>query len=346
MAPFTRLFVLALTIAPLAAQKVGADAPELVWKATHNFGDIPAKTLSELRGSVVLLEFISTQQASAREEVNKLTKLFKERAELGLVVISVTSETEDAVAKWVKRYDVKRPVAAGFSAEYDVHGVPDAFLIDKDGKLLWHGHPSVLDRAVLDGALLDAKPAIALPGMEEAADLRRSKDFGATYRKTKALLEAGTLSDRATAQAKDWMQQYEKFVVDALATADKAVADKNLYAQWLALQPAADYYQGVPSAEIAKARFDVLMADAKNKKEIEAGRKFAVGKEKEVVFDYDGAYAAFKEIAAAFPNTKLGKESAALMKAYEKDGKLGYDHTCGYCKAGGAACPQHRKKKK
>ena len=88
------------------------------------------------------------------------------------------------------------------------------------------------------------------------------------------------------------------------------------------------------------------MADPKNKKDIEAGKKYTVGKEKEAAFDYDGAYAVWRELDAAFPTTKQGKDAVNLMKAYEKDGKLGYDNTCGYCKAGGVACPQHRKKKK
>jgi hypothetical protein len=51
---------LALGVAPLSAQKAGQDAPEIVWDRTWLFGDIPAKKLSDLRGSVVLLEFWGT----------------------------------------------------------------------------------------------------------------------------------------------------------------------------------------------------------------------------------------------------------------------------------------------
>lgn len=340
------LLVLAFAASPLLAQKIGEEAPELTWTATHNFGDIPAKKLSELRGSVVLLEFVSVRQATAREELGKLTKLFTELAEQGLVVVTVTSEPAEDVAKWVKRTEIKRPVAVGFNKDYDVNGVPDAFLIDKDGKLLWHGHPSGLERPRLDLALRDARPAIVLPGLEDAQAMRRSKDFGATWRKAKELLDGGGLSDGAKAQAKDWMQQYEQFVQTSLAAADKAVAANDPYGQWVALQPVADWYQGVPGADAGKKRFDALMADPKNKREIEAGKKFAAAKEKEAACDFDGAYAIFREVSTTFGTTKVGKEAASLVKAYEKDGKLGYDNTCGYCKAGGVACPQHRKKKK
>ena len=57
----TRSSLLAfLLAAPLAAQAVGAEAPDIVWQHTFGFGDIPAKKLSELRGSAVLLEFWGT----------------------------------------------------------------------------------------------------------------------------------------------------------------------------------------------------------------------------------------------------------------------------------------------
>lgn len=342
----TPLFVLAGLCAQLPAQAIGSEVPDLVWTATHNFGDIPSKRLSELRGSVVLLEFVSVRQAAAREEVGKLTTLHRDRIELGLVVVSVTSEPADQVANWVKRYDVQRPVAVGFDKGYDVRAVPDAFLVDKDGKLLWHGHPGALDRTLLDNALAGARPAIALPGLEDAQTLRRSRAFGATWRKAKELLAAGGLSERAAAQARDWMQQYEQFVQQALAAAEAAVAAKDAYGQWAALQPVADFYDGVPGADAAKQQLAALLADARNKREIEAGKKMAAAKAKADAFDFDGAYAIFKELSTTLGNTRAGRDAAATMKAYEKDGKLGYDHTCGYCQAGGAACPQHRKKKK
>lgn len=55
------LYGLGLLAAPLAAQKAGDIAPDITWDATYVFGDIQAKKLSDLRGSVVLLEFWGTR---------------------------------------------------------------------------------------------------------------------------------------------------------------------------------------------------------------------------------------------------------------------------------------------
>ena len=343
---FVLASVFASLLAPLHAQKPGAEAPELVWSKTFQFGEIADKKLSDLRGSVVLLEFISTRQQAAAPEVAKLTALHAELAEKGLVVITVSSESADAVEKWIKKYEVKRPVAIGFNRAYDLNGVPDSMLIGIDGKVLWHGHPSTFERTTIDQALTGAKPAIVLPGLEDVQTMRRSKDFGAAYRKAKQLLDAGGLSDGAKAQATDWMQGYERAVTEALAAADKAEAAKDVFAMFEALQPAADWHQGVPGADVAKQRFDKLMADGKNKREVDAGRRMATARHKESTQEFDAAYAIFKELSQQFGQTKAGKEAAVLMKAYEKDGKLGFDPTCSYCKANGVACATHKKKKK
>jgi peroxiredoxin len=340
------LGLLASLLAPLPAQKVGADAPELEWTKTWNFGDIADKKLSELRGSVVLLEFISVRQKATTPEVSKLSALHAELADKGLVVITVTSEAIESLEKWIKTHEVKRPVACGFNKAFELDGVPDSILVGVDGKVVWRGHPSVLDRAQLDKALTGAKPAIVMPGLESVHTMRRSKDFGAAYRTAKQLLDAGGLSDAAKAQATDWMQSYEAFVTAGTTAADQAEAQKDLHGIWAALQPVADFYQGVPGADAAKARLDKLMADGKNKREVEAGKKMAIVRSKETTFEYDAAYAILKELAQQFAPTKAGKEAVVMVKAYEKDGKLGFDATCGYCKAGGAACPTHRKKKK
>ncbi|HEU4420802.1 MAG TPA: hypothetical protein VFT55_17825, partial [Planctomycetota bacterium] len=148
------------------------------------------------------------------------------------------------------------------------------------------------------------------------------------------------------AQAEDWMQSIELFVARSIAEADKADVAKDVYGVWAALEPVALFYQGAPGAEPAKVRYDALMADAKNKKEIDAGKKLAEGKEKETRFDFDGAHAVFKEAERLFGSTKAGKAAGLAWKQIEKDNKLGYQHTCGYCKAGGCACPTHSKLKK
>ena len=262
------------------------------------------------------------------------------------MVVGVTSDDAAEVEPYLKKNDVKFPIAIAGAEDYGVRGIPDALLIDKDGKILWRGHPARLDNKTIEQALVGARPAIVMPGLEEVQVMRRAKDFGAAYRLAKAALDGGKLGEAAVAQATRWLREYEQQVTAAVATADSAETGKDVYAQWAALQPIADWYQGVPGADLVKQRLDKLMADGKNKREVEAGKKMAVVTTKDAAREYDAAYAICKELAMQFGQTKCGKEAAALMKAYEKDGKLGFDARCSYCQANGVACATHRKKKK
>ena len=56
----TLTLTLSLTLAPLGAQEVGSEAPEMQFAKTFGFDGMTQTSLSQLRGSVVLLEFWGT----------------------------------------------------------------------------------------------------------------------------------------------------------------------------------------------------------------------------------------------------------------------------------------------
>lgn len=329
----------------LAAQKVGTEAPDIAWERTFGFGDVANQRLSDLKGSVIVLAFWTNYSNTCAQDVPRLNKLFLERGEEGLVVIGVTGDDPERVPPWVKKHNVQYPCATSRSKDYTIEGIPEAIVIDKDFKIAWRGHPAAVEDAGFARLLVDARPAIVLPGLELVQALRKGGDFGGAWKKGKELLDGGTLSDRAQAQARGWLAAMETFVAESIAAADKAEAAGDLHALWASLDPLARY-AGVPGADGAKPRLDKLLADPKNKKEIEAGKKVAEAKVKEAALDFDGAYDLYKAAANSFGNTKAGKAAAAAMKEIEKAGKLGYVATCPYCKAAGAACPTHKKKKR
>ena len=265
---------------------------------------------------------------------------------MGLVVVGVSGEEESEVEPFVTKHKVQYPIGIGETEDYDVNGIPHAFLIDKDGKIVWRGHPASLDKALVDKTLVGAKALVPATGLEEVVVLRKANDHGGAWRKAGELLAAGKMSERAQAMAKEWVAAAEKFVVDSLAEATQAEAAKDVYVQWAKLDPIANGYQGVPGAEPGKARFDKLMAEPRNKKEIDAGKQFAAAKALEAAFEFDKAYDLFKDASNRLGTTKAGRAATAAYRALEKDGKLGYTPGCSYCKAAGAACPTHKKKKR
>lgn len=278
-------------------------------------------------------------------QVPHLNALFERKKELGLVVVGVTGDAMDEVKTFVEQHRVGYPIGIGGHGGYEVRGIPHAFLIGIDGKILWRGHPGTLEDAQIDAALVGARPAVVAAGLEPVHALRRQGDHGAARRQANELLAGGTLSERAQTQARTWVQEIEQTVADALAVAEQALHEEDAYTAWLRLGAVAKGYDGVPGVEDAKARFEAIQKDGKHKREIAAGIALAEARALEAARDFDGAHKALKAVASAWSSTKAGKEAKEAYRAIEKDGKLGYMRGCGACEASGAACPRHKKKR-
>lgn len=336
---------LLLALAPLAAQDLGADAPEIEWAKTFHFEGMPTAKLTELRGSVVLLAFWATQSSDCRQMIPRLNELHGKYAARGLVVLGVSTDPADEVEKYVAKYEVAYPVAIGLRSEYKVRIVPYGYLIDRNGKIIWRGSPASVDEDQIGKAVIGAKPATVREGLAEVYQLRFDKKNGDAYRLAGELLQAGTLSEAAQAQAKGWRTADEEAVAAAVKAAEQAEKDGDVFAVWRNLDAIVNRYAGVPGGDGCKERLDELLANKKNQREVDAGKQLEEGEAKEADFDFDGAHEIYKQIARRLSSTKAGKVANQRYKDIEKQGKLGYDHSCNYCRAGGAACPRHRKDK-
>lgn len=73
-----------------------------------------------------------------------LVEVHEELAQQGLNIIALSNENESVVARAVK--DLQLPFWVGAQSDsygdYGVSGLPQAFLINKVGKIVWSGHPA------------------------------------------------------------------------------------------------------------------------------------------------------------------------------------------------------------
>lgn len=272
--------------------------------------------------------------------------MFADKGEAGLVIVGVSGEAVEDVEPFLTKHKVQYPIAVADADDYVVDGIPHAFLIDKDGKIVWRGHPASLEMALVDKTCAGAKPLVSPRGLEAVAALRKKGELGAAWVTAGGLLQAGTLSDLAQQTAREWLAAIERQVADAIAAARAPDAQKDLYDLWLRLEPAGQRGAGIPGADQAKLLFEQLMADPRTKKEVEAGQRVAEAKKLEAAREFDKAYELYKDVSGKLGTTKGGRVATAAYRQLEKDGKLGYVADCAYCKAAGAACPSHKRKKK
>lgn len=130
------------------ADWVGKELPPL------NVDFLSAKP--DTKGKPAIVEFWATWCPPCRASIPHLNALNKKFKDKGLVVIGISDETKDVVEKFQKTLPMEYHVAIGGSAiekKVGINGIPHAFLVGKDGKVVWEGHPMRLTEAEIEKAL-------------------------------------------------------------------------------------------------------------------------------------------------------------------------------------------------
>ena len=111
--------------------------------------------------NVIVVEFWATWCGPCRVSIPHLTDLQRRFAERGVLIVGVSDESAAQVRPFVDGMGDKMdyPVAIdregktgqAYMAAFGVSGIPHAFVVDREGRIAWHGHPmsgleQVLDR--------------------------------------------------------------------------------------------------------------------------------------------------------------------------------------------------------
>ncbi len=117
-------------------------------------------SLEQGRGDkITVVEFWATWCPPCRTTIPHLTALQKKFADKGVTVVGITSEEAGKVKPFVEKQgaemdytvaiDDDDKTSDGYMKAFGVRGIPHAFVVDKAGRIAWHGHPMAgLDKAV------------------------------------------------------------------------------------------------------------------------------------------------------------------------------------------------------
>ncbi len=147
------IFVVVLIIGMLQSD-VGRGRPGVndtlgeVAVSTDRFTDLQVTTLdgrplrlSELRGSIVMIDFWSSWCPPCRSEAPILAEAYERWSELGVEFVGISIwDTEGDVRDFVERHSIKYPNAVDedgqIAVEFGVRGIPEKFFVNPEGEIV------------------------------------------------------------------------------------------------------------------------------------------------------------------------------------------------------------------
>ncbi len=181
---------------------IGDDAPTLEGTKWFN-GD--ALDLAGAKGkNVVVVEFWATWCGPCIASMPHLTELQKEYADKGVIIIGVTRPDPNNALEKVEEFVGKNTDKMGYRVAFDgnettfkgymtaagQNGIPTSFIVDRDGRIAWIGHPMNMDQPLAEivAGTHDLQRARAVKGLETyASQLQRKLDFEGAARAYEAI---------------------------------------------------------------------------------------------------------------------------------------------------------------
>ncbi len=301
---------LLLLVAPAIAIEIGDPAPPL---KIAEWVKGKAVDLKAGKGkNVFLIEFWATWCPPCRATIPHLTELQKKHKEQGLVVIGVSNENAETVRAFVKQMadkmeytvavDKDDAMMDAYMQAFGIDTIPHGFLIDKAGRIVWHGGPGPEMDKVIEDVLAGKYDIEAAKNASKAMKLL-PEYFRTVQRADKA---------RDATEKKDLLKKARETGDNVLKLGGKSSDLMNAFAWTLLTSPEIKNRDLDLAMKAAKAAYDASEGKSADILDTYARALFDTGKKAEAIKMQKKAVDICKD-------ERLLKELKKALERYEKE---------------------------
>jgi hypothetical protein len=189
----------------------------------------------------------------------------------GLSIVGVTNEANSKVKPFITQKGIKYLIAIGNASGYPSRGIPAAWLVGANGKVIWQGHPASLKEAQIEEALKTVRigPYFELPrALRKAQFLLNAKKYANGVKELEKYLKRPKDSEVAE-KAKAAIDMLTKHGKSELELVEKKVAEAQFHVVLTKLTDLEKSFKGLETGKTAKARLRELKKDKELKLEMD-----------------------------------------------------------------------------
>ncbi len=267
------LFLIAGPGSMVAQIKVGGHMPPIRVERFFNTG---IRELTDLKGLVVLYEFLDPAVEGCRQTVPHVNRLVQTFGRKGFAAVVLTKADPQIIEQWI--YDLRPRAVLALERDlksYDLFGLasfPAAVVAGPGGEVLWIGHPKDYARSELEVHLRKVKSRFPV-GSPLKVDLKLPKEHAAVTKfaaegrlgaahAALVLAETAAAADEiAAATLAVERRKIEDLLEFETGVAERAAETRKRDEAWKHYERIARHFEGMPAAE--DARVEALAQKAK-----------------------------------------------------------------------------------
>lgn len=218
--------------------------------------------------------------------------MWGEYEEKGLVILALSDEGKSTVERFVEDFGMTYPTASGAksSRAYGVSGIPAAFLLGWDGRVLWQGNPLAAGwEGMLDEALEEARkmadqwdPGEQPSYLKKAVSHALKGDIGKAWKEASAVASKMSEDLEAVAKITTFQSLIEERAGYRSAYAETMLQEGRVFEACEFLASSGKVFKGAPAEAAWNEQIKLLKKDQKelyslDKKRVDALEEAAKG---------------------------------------------------------------------